>query len=169
MEINKLMVVAHPDDETMFGGDELIQEEGWKVICITDGDNPVRSKEFTRAMEAFNAEYEIWSYKDAWTEHVNRPSLEQDLLRALGERSYKKIVTHNLQGEYGHPEHKAVSEVMHNLVKEHLYVFDITVDEVLEMHILRKKLEISEIYKSQLHAFEQLSKYWIKARSTKVK
>ncbi|MFT9848930.1 PIG-L family deacetylase [Aneurinibacillus sp. REN35] len=169
MKINKLMVVAHPDDETMFGGDELLQEKGWKVVCITEGDNPERSQEFAKAMEAFGAEYEIWTYKDAWTEHINRPHLEKDLRRVLHERTYEKIVTHNLQGEYGHPEHKAVSEVMHNLVENNLYVFDLSLNEVLEMHILRKKLEISEIYQSQLHAFEQLSQYWIKARSVKIK
>ena len=34
----KLMVVAHPDDETLGGGAHLT-EGGWFVVCLTNGDN----------------------------------------------------------------------------------------------------------------------------------
>jgi LmbE family N-acetylglucosaminyl deacetylase len=169
MEINKLMIVAHPDDDIFFGGDELIQEKGWKVICITDASDPVRSEEFAQAMQMVEAEFDIWDYKDAWTEHVNRPELEKDLRKAINEREYKKIVTHNLQGEYGHPEHKAVSEIMHNIVGKDLFVFDLSLDEILPLYILKKKLEIIETaYQSQKHAAEQLSRYLVKARSVRI-
>jgi mannosyltransferase OCH1-like enzyme len=33
---DKLMVVAHPDDELLFGGLAILREPGWKVICITN-------------------------------------------------------------------------------------------------------------------------------------
>ena len=34
----KLMVVAHPDDETIFGGAQLIREPNqWEVLVITNG------------------------------------------------------------------------------------------------------------------------------------
>ncbi|MED2972442.1 PIG-L family deacetylase [Fictibacillus sp. B-59209] len=168
-EINKLMVVAHPDDEIIFGGDELIQEKGWKVICISEGNNDTRSQEFKAAMKKVEAEYEIWSFKDAWTEHVNRPKLEQELQRIIHERPYRKIVTHNLQGEYGHPEHKALSEIMNSIVKENLFMFDLSLEEVLQVDILKQKLEILEVYESQKHAVEQLIPYVIKARSIQVK
>ncbi|MDN4074071.1 PIG-L family deacetylase [Fictibacillus terranigra] len=167
-ETNKLMVVAHPDDELFFGGDELIQEEGWKVVCVTDGDNEERRQEFERAMQLVGAEYEMWNYKDAWTEHVNRPKLEEDLSRVVNERDYKKIVTHNLYGEYGHPEHKAVAEIMHKIVKENLYMFDFNVKELLQVDILKRKLELLDVYKSQKPAIEQLLSLIAIARTVKV-
>ena len=35
---SKLMVVAHPDDETIFGGAQLLTEPNtWQVIVITNG------------------------------------------------------------------------------------------------------------------------------------
>ncbi|WP_047150539.1 PIG-L family deacetylase [Aneurinibacillus tyrosinisolvens] len=169
MEINKLMIVAHPDDEIMFGGHELIREKGWKVICITEKENPVRSREFARAMEMVGAEYEMWNYDDAWTAHVNRPQLEKDLEKAVNERSYERIVTHNLHGEYGHPEHQALAEMMEKIVRENLYVFDLSLDEILPIDILKRILEISEVYESQLHAFEQLSRYLVKARVVRIR
>ncbi|HDR7646817.1 TPA: PIG-L family deacetylase [Bacillus mycoides] len=37
--LDKLMIVAHPDDESIFWGAALINENGWKVICLTNGDH----------------------------------------------------------------------------------------------------------------------------------
>lgn len=169
-EPNKLMVVAHPDDEIFFGGDELIQEKGWKVICISDRNDATRKKEFETVMKEVEVtDYEIWSYRDAWTEHVNRPKLEADLRRVLAEREYKKIVTHNLKGEYGHPEHKALSEIMYNLVDENLYMFDFTIKKLLFVDILKRKLEILELYKSQKQAVIELLDLIAIARTIKIK
>jgi LmbE family N-acetylglucosaminyl deacetylase len=41
---NKLMIVSHPDDEVIFGGSALLEEEGWRVVCLTNGNNPLRRK-----------------------------------------------------------------------------------------------------------------------------
>ncbi|KSU83341.1 GlcNAc-PI de-N-acetylase [Fictibacillus enclensis] len=168
-EPNKLMVVAHPDDEIFFGGDELIQEKGWKVICISDRNDATRKKEFETVMKEVGAEHEIWNYRDAWTEHVNRHELETDLRRVLAEREYKKIVTHNLKGEYGHPEHKALSEIMDNMVDKNLYMFDFTIKKLLFFDILKRKLEILELYKSQKPAVIELLDLIAIARTVKVK
>ena len=41
------MVVAHPDDETLFGGGELLKHKGeYKVVCLDYGNHLVRHKEF---------------------------------------------------------------------------------------------------------------------------
>ena len=43
----KLMIVAHPDDELIFGGAELIKHgPDYKVVCITNKNNKIRSSEF---------------------------------------------------------------------------------------------------------------------------
>ena len=39
------MIVAHPDDETIWGGMHLIKDK-YLVICLTNGDNKTRAKEF---------------------------------------------------------------------------------------------------------------------------
>ena len=40
MPLNKLMIVAHPDDETLFGGGELIKHKGeYKVVCLDYGNH----------------------------------------------------------------------------------------------------------------------------------
>ena len=43
------MIVAHPDDEVLWGGINLSLSD-WVVICSTHKNDPVRSKEFYKTM-----------------------------------------------------------------------------------------------------------------------
>ena len=45
--IDNVMIVAHPDDETLWGGEQLLKEN-YLVICITNGDNKIRKKNLKR-------------------------------------------------------------------------------------------------------------------------
>src|SRR6187399_1797175 len=59
-EYDKLMIVAHPDDELIFGGAELVSKPGWKVVVVTNCTQgsanlftphmPDRNKEFSSIM-----------------------------------------------------------------------------------------------------------------------
>jgi len=132
---DKLMIVAHPDDELIFGGKELIQEKGWKVVCVTNGSAKskcifsiysanTRKTEFMSVMDALDCQYEIWDYEDyGFNANWNEKLLLENLQRVINEKNYKKIVTHNLNGEYGHVQHKKISELVHTLKPNNLYVF----------------------------------------------
>ena len=54
MEPNKLLVVAHPDDEVLWGGANLLREPGWLVISATNASNAGRKTEFQKTMSYFN-------------------------------------------------------------------------------------------------------------------
>ena len=49
--VNKLMIVAHPDDEFIWGGAHLLADD-WLVVVITNGDNKTRHPEFETMMAA---------------------------------------------------------------------------------------------------------------------
>lgn len=49
-EPESLMIVAHPDDETIWGGSHLINGN-YTVLCITNGNNKKRKKEFMNVMK----------------------------------------------------------------------------------------------------------------------
>ena len=62
-EPESLMIVAHPDDETIWGGSHLINGN-YTVLCITNGNNKKRKKEFMKVMEKTHSKGIILSFPD---------------------------------------------------------------------------------------------------------
>ena len=99
------MVVAHPDDESLWAGGLLARYPGkWLVICCTI---PARDSEridcFMRACETLDA-------KPHLLEHPERGGrIPLDKLN-LSDRDL--VVTHGPNGEYGHPQHRECFEVL---------------------------------------------------------
>ena len=153
MLVNKLMVVAHPDDETLFGGGELLKHKGeYKVVALDYGNHLIRHKEFICAMEKLGVEkWEHWDgepYKSstAYNESILIPRLQ----RVLEEKEWDKVVTHNQGGEYGHYRHIGTHNLMARLVPDKLWVFDTCFDEPLSDTIKELKGNVlRECYPSQ--------------------
>jgi hypothetical protein len=131
--INKeaLLLVAHPDDETIFCGGTMLTypDWNWTVICLTHSlESPyqysqVRSQQFRRAMEGFKQMgVNIISYKDLGQEDKGneRDITEADIgqwktsIQAL-KLSPNIVFTHNTKGEYGHAQHIAVNKIAHEI------------------------------------------------------
>lgn len=156
--IDKLMFVAHPDDESIFGGAALLREQGWKVICLTNGKDSIRSKEFHQVMKQAGASYEIWDYPDIYGGSFDVQLVGKDLRKVIGKYRSSRIVTHNLCGEYGHTQHKSLSKILHDQGHDNLYVFD-TSNDVIPFSLLQKKLNLLSIYRSQMHVIKKLMPY----------
>lgn len=112
----KLMIVAHPDDETIWGGGHLL-EGGYLVVCLTNGNNKVRSEEFKKVVKASGNIPLILSYPDKlnlkrndWK--MSKAGIKADISRIINYKKWDLIVTHNEAGEYGHAHHK----MTHSLV-----------------------------------------------------
>lgn len=156
--MNKLMIVAHPDDESIFGGGALLSEKGWKVICLTNARNDVRSKEFYQAMEFAGSSGEMWDYPDIYDGTFDEDKVSKDLKRVLRFGKYELVVTHNLHGEYGHSQHMALSRIVHDLRPRNLHVFD-TSEKPLPDDLLTKKMELLRHYQSQMYVIQGLEAY----------
>ena len=59
----KLMIVAHPDDEMIWGGSHLL-EGNYLVVCLTNGNNNIRKKEFIKVMKKKDNKGLIFNYPD---------------------------------------------------------------------------------------------------------
>lgn len=128
-EYNNLMIVAHPDDETIWGGAHLIEGD-YTVVCITCGVDKKRQKEFIKVMNKTDSKYIMFSHTDLkkgyisdWENEIEIIKLE--LTDILNERNWNTIITHNPQGEYGHKQHKKINKIVTSIVsdKEKLYYF----------------------------------------------
>ena len=161
--IDKIMIVSHPDDEALFGGAELLtHSDEYKVVVVDECHNEVRKKELIASMKFIGIkEFEHWTgYKGG--EDYHREKLIYELLRVLRERKYKKIVTHNKQGEYGHPRHRALHDVLNHLRPELLWCFDKNHDERLPNDLLFKKRDLLKVYGSQTDVLNWFSPWYEK-------
>ena len=105
-------------------------------------------------------EYEHWTgYKSG--EDYNREELIYELLRVLRERNWKKIVTHNKKGEYGHPRHRALHDILNHLRPEILWQFDKD-GERLPNDLLLKKRDLLKVYESQKEVLDWFSPWYEK-------
>lgn len=123
---SKLMIVAHPDDESIFGGDALTSSGGWTVVSVTNAGNPLRRAEFIAAMTAARANWFMLDHADHLTRGDFDPRLREQLAWILSDAPYELVVTHNARGEYGHPQHRALHAIVTSLLPENaeLFVFD---------------------------------------------
>lgn len=113
--VDKVMIVAHPDDEMLWGGMHLIQDD-YLVVCLTNANTraygKTRMKEFKKVMEQTGdvglmlnyPDYSKTGGIDDWTSCAG--NIQKDLNTLLKYKDWKEVVTHNKQGEYGHKHHK---------------------------------------------------------------
>ncbi len=185
-KVKKLMIVAHPDDETFWGGGHLIEDD-WLVVCITNGRNKVRSKEYANAMRYSGdkaimldyADYNDEKVRDNW-EYAER-GIRKDIELLVTYKKWNQIVVHNPEGEYGHMHHKILNRYTTEICKNkgkynELYYFGKfywSVPQNLKSNLsketLAKKKKLISAYPSQMTAYERTWKqmepheHWVKA------
>ena len=160
--IDKIMIVAHPDDEALFGGAELISyPREYKVVVVDEYHSKIRRKELKASMKFIGIkEFSHWAgYKRG--EDYNRKELIEVLKKVLNERKWTKIVTHNKIGEYGHPRHRALHEILNSLRPDILWQFD-KCKERLPKDILHKKRDLLKVYESQREVLDWFSPWYEK-------
>lgn len=118
---NKLMIVAHPDDETLWGGGHLL-DGNWFVVCLTHGFNNVRRNEFYNAMSVSQSNRVILSYPDITNgqrDNWNSVSegIKKDLEKIISLRNWEQIATHSPRGETGHIHHKNTNKIVTEVVQ----------------------------------------------------
>lgn len=181
---DNLMIVAHPDDDILWGGAHLI-EDNYLVVCVTCGPIKERVNEFISVMNATNDKYIMLGYPDKTNgERDNWDTVKDDISKDLESivnlKDWNIIVTHNPLGEYGHIHHKMTNTMITELVenKDVLYYFgkyyskkEITehYDELYPINgsTYRTKKHIIGLYKSQSFiqtSFNHMFEYenWIK-------
>lgn|GEM_PF-108812 len=114
-DYDSLMVVAHPDDETIWGGDHLLNGK-YVVVCITNGNNSTRRKEFAAVMKQTGSIGLMLTYpdktngkRDNWDSC--KEQIQKDIDTIVGKKNWSVIATHNPDGEYGHIHHQMTSAI----------------------------------------------------------
>ena len=120
---HKLLIIAHPDDETLWGYHQLNESKGWKILCVTNANNIIRVNELKNIAIYFDTALEIWNYQDSSLHYNMHPQLYKDIENEINKTNVKMVLTHNPLGEYGHIQHIKVSNVVLTVSKKPTYVF----------------------------------------------
>ena len=150
---NKLMVVAHPDDEMLWGGMNLLLDNGWHVIVCTHG-NPknTRYDEFKNSVKYAGVyKWEAFNIKDVYTEDQNKADKTFSVkssplykhLSKLSKQKWDLVLTHNEIGEYGHAHHIAVHKLVKSLFKSAKFF---EADKKLNKDNLNRKKQLCKYY-----------------------
>ena len=169
---NKLMIVAHPDDETLWGGAHLA-EGGYFVICITRGYDEERSAEFCKVLKESGNEGIILKYpdkvldkRDDW-DRVDE-KIKKDVENVLKIKDWEMIVTHNKDGEYGHRHHIMLNKIVRFEAEKtsksnSLFYFG---KYYSKKELDSKDINLTKIEKDKLDKKEELLKNYASQKST---
>lgn len=109
-----LMIVAHPDDEVIFGGHDLFCSDFLVIYCTNDYKRVNMIKNLAKDKK-FNAL--IFSHIDSLNKNILfSAKLYDELKFIIQENNYETVITHNENGEYGHIQHILVHKMISNIL-----------------------------------------------------
>jgi len=107
------LLVAHPDDETLWAGGALLIHPHWSthVATLCRASDADRAPKFAKALTALSASGKMADLDDGPEQRpLPDAAVETALLSALPERSFARILTHSPLGEYTrHRRHEEVA------------------------------------------------------------
>ncbi|MGY5849347.1 PIG-L family deacetylase [Salegentibacter sp. F14] len=116
---NIAVIVAHPDDETLWCGGLILMypNHNWHIISLSRKSDPDRSPKFYKVLEKLNAKGAMGDLDDSPDQHPLREGLvKKIILPILPAKSYDLIITHDPEGEYTrHRRHEEIGSTVINL------------------------------------------------------
>jgi LmbE family N-acetylglucosaminyl deacetylase len=127
------VIVAHPDDETLWAGGLMLMhpEVEWIVATICRKSDPDRAPKFLKAIERYNAAGFMADLDDGPEQRpLNGADVRKTILELLPSHNFDLIITHNPSGEYTrHLRHEETANAVLDLWKgnklsaENLWIF----------------------------------------------
>ena len=116
------IIVAHPDDETLWAGGTILSESLWQcfVVCLCRKSDKDRAPKFFKALGILGTDG-IMGDLDDGPEQTPLPDNEvkEAILQLIPYNHFDLIITHNPNGEYTrHLRHEEVSKAVISLWAE---------------------------------------------------
>ena len=174
------VIVAHPDDETLWAGGTILNNPSWEcfIISLCRKNDTDRAPKFYKVLKNLNAKG-IMGDLDDGAEQTPLPEkeVEKAILDLLPQNHFDLIITHNPKGEYTkHLRHEEISKAVimlwnkGTIISKELWTFayedgnkayfpkaikDASIYEILDQKIwLEKYRLITQTYGFDTHSWE---------------
>ncbi len=121
-----LMVVAHPDDETLWAGGTILRHPEWdlQVVSLCRGSDADRAPKFYKVAKILGFRGVMGDLDDGPTQApLQKGAIPFALQKLLSDTHFDLIITHNPGGEYTrHRRHEEVGSTMLQLWKQEVLI-----------------------------------------------
>jgi LmbE family N-acetylglucosaminyl deacetylase len=114
-----VLIVAHPDDETLWAGGTILSHPLWKcfIVCLSRKNDVERSQKFRMALEVFQSDGIMGDLDDGPEQDpVDEKVIESEILSLLPSMHFDLVITHSPNGEYTrHRRHEETGKAVQTL------------------------------------------------------
>lgn len=119
MKKSVVLIVAHPDDETLWAGGTILSHPLWKcfIVCLSRKNDVERSQKFRMALEVFQSDGIMGDLDDGPEQDpVDEKVIESEILSLLPSMHFDLVITHSPNGEYTrHRRHEETGKAVQTL------------------------------------------------------
>jgi LmbE family N-acetylglucosaminyl deacetylase len=113
MSLQVAVIVAHPDDETLWAGGTILSNPSWHwfIVSLCRASDNDRAPKFHRVLKLLNSSGNMGDLDDGPEQRpLGDDEVEQAILALLPAKHFDLIITHNPSGEYTrHLRHEETS------------------------------------------------------------